>query len=98
MKMSTTKRIIVLIFPLLATPLIVFLIAENYLSFGGGDKDIVILIPWIAWSAVFIVSGIVLWKRVSQFTPWVCKSLIYSLVIISIIWLGLLIYTVATTK
>jgi hypothetical protein len=61
--MNTIKRIILLISPLLATPLIAFLIAENYLSFGTGDKDIFILVPWAAWSFLFIFTGSYFWKK-----------------------------------
>ena len=97
MSMSMAKRFFLLISPLLATPLIGFLIAENYLSFGGGDKDIVILIPWVAWAFIFIFSGIFLWKRTPQDKTWVFKSFIYSVVVALVVWLCLLIYSVATT-
>ena len=73
------------------------LIAENYLSLCGGDKDIVILIPWVAWSFISIFSGIFFWKRTPQFKTWVFKSFFYSVVVTFVVWLCLLLYSLATT-
>lgn len=96
--MSTIKKIVLLIFPLLVTPVFGFLIAENHLSFGGGDKDIVILVPWVVWSLLFIVTGMALWKKVPKFKVWALKSFLYSVVILLTIWLCMLFYSVIATK
>jgi len=38
-------RLILSIVPLALTPLLGFLIAEGYLNFGGGEKDLFLLVP-----------------------------------------------------
>ena len=56
-------RLILCLFPLLATPLLALLIAEGYLDFGGGEKDLLLLLPWILWSLAFLVFSAVFWRR-----------------------------------
>ena len=56
-------RLILCLFPLLATPLLALLIAEGYLDFGGGEKDLLLLLPWILWSLAFLVFSAVFWCR-----------------------------------
>ena len=96
--MNATKRTITLISPFLATPLWGFLIAENYLHFGGGDKDLAILILWVLWSLIFIVTGISQWQKEVLFKRWAVKSFGYSVLVLLVLWLSLLIYSVATTR
>jgi hypothetical protein len=92
------QRVFVLIVPLLTTPLIGFLIADGYLDFGAGEKDLYILIPWGIWSLFFIVSGSVLWRKKISFKVWVFKSLTYSVIITLVLWLCLLMYSVVSTR
>jgi hypothetical protein len=80
-------RIIIGIFPLALTPLLAFLISDGYLNFGGGEKDIILLIPWVIWSFLFLILFIITWiKKFSM-----KKSLIYSaavsLLLIIAIWI-----------
>ena len=56
-------RLILSIVPLALTPLLGFLIAEGYLNFGGGEKDLFLLIPWMVWSVVYFVLFLILWRR-----------------------------------
>ena len=49
--------------PLAVTPLWAFLIADGYLNFGGGEKDLWLVTPWIAWSGLFLMIGVVAWIR-----------------------------------
>ncbi len=56
-------RLILSIVPLALTPLLGFLIAEGYLNFGGGEKDLLLLIPWMVWSVVYFVLFLIFWKR-----------------------------------
>ncbi|MGH9175129.1 MAG: hypothetical protein ACRD1H_12270 [Vicinamibacterales bacterium] len=56
-------RVLTAILPLGLTPLLLYAIAEGHLSFGGGEKDLVLLLPWTLWSLVFAISAIVLWWR-----------------------------------
>ncbi len=56
-------RLILCILPLALTPLLGFLIADSYLNFGGGEKDLLLLIPWMIWSLVYFVLFLVFWRR-----------------------------------
>ncbi len=51
------------ILPLALTPLLGFLIAEGYLDFGGGEKDLSLLVPWLFWSLVYLMFSFVSWWR-----------------------------------
>jgi hypothetical protein len=93
--MKVNKRAVVLIVPVLATILIGFLIGGGYLSFGGGEKDIILLIPLCLLSLLFIVSGLLLWRAKIPPKIWFLKSLMYSISILLFLWLSLLIYSVA---
>lgn len=97
MYMTTTKRIITLLFPLLMSPVIGFLIAENYLNFGGGEKDLLIILPWLLWSLLFLISGLILWRSTISFGIWLSKSALYSLLMLLIVWLSLFTYSSIVT-
>ncbi len=56
-------RLILSIAPVALTPLLGFLIAHGYLNFGGGEKDILLLIPWLVWSVVYFVLFLIFWRR-----------------------------------
>jgi hypothetical protein len=49
--------------PMGFTPLLALLIGEGYLNFGGGCKDVIMIIPWIAWSLFYLVLSIVAWCK-----------------------------------
>lgn len=56
-------RLFLSILPLAATPLLGFFIADGYLNFGGGEKDILLLIPWILWSLLYLIFFLASWWR-----------------------------------
>ncbi len=56
-------RLVVSLLPLILTPLLGHLLAQGYVNLGGGEKDIVLLIPWMVWSLLFAVSSWVFWRR-----------------------------------
>jgi hypothetical protein len=91
------KRTFILLAPLLISPCIGFLVADGYVTFGAGEKDLLLLIPWCIWSFLFIVSGGVLWRKKLTFKRWLFKSLLYSLLTTLSLWLCLLVYSVVST-
>ncbi len=95
--MKLIKRLTALLLPLLMTPVFGFLIAESYLNFGGGEKDLLVLIPWILWSLLFLTSGLALWRSTISFKVWLLKSALYSILVLLVIWLSLLIYSIVAT-
>ena len=44
------------------------------LSLGGGEKDVILAIPLVAWSALFLVSCLVLWWRRVPLRPTVALA------------------------
>ena len=61
--MRIALRLTMTVLPLLLTPVLGYLLAQGYINLGGGEKDILVLLPWMAWSLVFAVSSLVLWRR-----------------------------------
>lgn len=60
--------------PLGLTPLMVHLIGHGYLNFGGGCKDVVIIIPWMLWSLIYLIISLVCWRK-----QWsIAKAMAYS--------------------
>ena len=56
-------RLVVALLPLACVPLLVHLIAGGQIDFGGGEKDLVWVLPWLLWSLLFGISSCVLWYR-----------------------------------
>jgi len=65
-----------LLLPLAATPLLLHGLASGRLDLGGGEKDLVWLLPWALWSAAFAASGFVLWRRGWPFARSLARSLL----------------------
>lgn len=93
-KIVAAKKILILITPLLLTPLFFYLISEDIMSFGAGDKDIVLLLPWLVWAAFFLAAGLILWKKNLPLKRWSLKSVLYSVVALVALWLCLFAYSV----
>lgn len=56
-------RIVTAVAPLLLTPLVGALLESPNVSFGGGEKDIILIVPWAVWSAVFCVVALLMWRK-----------------------------------
>jgi hypothetical protein len=56
-------RTVLALVPLAAVPVLLTLLADGRLDLGGGEMDLVWLIPWTLWSLVFAVSSFVLGSR-----------------------------------
>ena len=61
--MRSILRLALSLLPLALTPLLGHLLSHGDINLGGGEKDIVALIPWLLWSLLFAVSSWVLWRR-----------------------------------
>lgn len=74
-------------------PLVVaffFAVAEDYLSFSGGEKDIVLALPLALMALFYSVSCLVLWWRGRPLGRCVWQSLLIAFGLVLFIWLGLL--------
>ncbi len=56
-------RILTALGPLMITPGVSWAIAGGYLNFGGGEKDIILLVPWVLWSIIFASAALLCWWR-----------------------------------
>ena len=48
---------------MLLTPVWGYLIAEGLLNFGGGEKDLFLLIPWMVWAFSYFLIFIIAWIK-----------------------------------
>lgn len=51
--MKSVVPFLVSIVPLALTPLLVWTISEGYVDLGGGEKDLIMVLPWMVWSVFF---------------------------------------------
>lgn len=61
--MSGALRVITALLPLGLVPVMVQLIGNGMINLGGGEKDLVWVIPWFVWSLIFGVASLFLWHR-----------------------------------
>ena len=59
--LRVSLRLFLSILPLALTPLLEFFIADGYLNLGGGEKDVLLLIPWILWSLLYLIFFLASW-------------------------------------
>jgi len=57
------RRIGIALLPLALAPVLGYLIASGRLDLGGGEKDLVWVLPWLVWSILFAIGSFVLWRR-----------------------------------
>jgi len=84
------RRIAVALFPLALTPGIVWLLAEGHLNLGGGEKDILIAIPWLLWSVVFAIATMVRTRGERSFGRGIGTAALWASAILVTLWLALL--------
>jgi len=60
---ATVLRLLTGALPLALTPVFVWLVAEGLLNFGGGEKDILLAVPWMLWSVIFFFHSMFFWYR-----------------------------------
>ena len=56
-------KLVLCLLPLALTPLWVYRIAKGYLNFGGGEKDIILVIPWLVWAVLYAVLFVIVWVK-----------------------------------
>lgn len=67
-------QVLLALIPLMLTPVLLYLIAEGRLDFGGGEKDLILLLPWLIWSVLFAVCSLVLIYRRWALAKWAASS------------------------
>ena len=76
--------------PLLVTPVLIYGLAEGILDFGGGEKDILLALPWLIWSVVFALCSFILIYHRWAIGRWVLRSALISTGVL--VELGLIAY------
>ena len=61
--MRSLIRLAVALFPLALVPVFVYVLGSGWVSFGGGEKDLFLVVPWLLWSILFALASLVLWFR-----------------------------------
>lgn len=61
--MRAIIRSVVALLPLILTPVLGLLLADGKLNFGGGEKDILLILPWAFGSFIYGASSFILWYR-----------------------------------
>jgi hypothetical protein len=78
--MSAAIRVLLALLPLFLTPALGFLLAGGYLNLGGGEKDIILVLPWAFCSLVYGVSCFFLWYR-----GWPLRRATFASIIVTIV-------------
>lgn len=71
--MRSALRVAIALLPLCLAPALVYLIGDGLIDIGGGEKDLVWVLPWTLWSLLFAIASLVLWRRgwsLSRSTGW----------------------------
>jgi hypothetical protein len=55
------RRAISLLWPLPLVPVTGFAITEGWLNLGGGEKDIILVLPLAAFAIVYLFAALLLW-------------------------------------
>jgi len=66
------------VLPVLLTPLLLFAIAEDWLNFGGGEKDLLLIIPYFIGASTFSISAIFLIVKKWALGQWLVRSILVS--------------------
>ena len=82
--------------PLALAPALFFALAEGWLNAGGGEKDILLTLPYGIWSFLFFISAGVLIAKRWHLWPWIRRAsgiaslvlLLIAAVIYGLSWLG----------
>lgn len=82
--------------PILLTPLWGYLIADGYLNFGGGEKDLFLLIPWVVWAFIYLLIFIVAWVKRKETKRIVLYAVCGATGILGLAWIALFIWANAT--
>ncbi len=84
--------------PMLITPGLIYILAEGWLDFGGGEKDILLAFPYFLWALIFFVVALVLIIKRWLLKRWLLCSGFVSVVVMLVLgvfgyvisWMGIL--------
>ena len=79
--------------PLALTPLLGLALAEGWLDLGGGEKDLLLLVPWLLWSVAYLALVCVHWWRGRTSWRGAGRAGWQATVLLLVLWAGLLAYS-----
>jgi hypothetical protein len=80
------RRIIALLWPVILPPLLVFAVSEDWVDFGGGEKDIFLALPLILFALLNFGAGLFFWHRGSAPGRAAWQACVAALGLLVIIW------------
>jgi len=60
--------------PVLLAPALLFMLAEGWVDAGGGEKDILLVIPYFIWALMFFLIALFLIIRRWPLRRWIIRS------------------------
>ena len=84
--MNRLLQVLLALTPLLATSLLAYALAEDWLSLGGDDKDVLLALPWMIWALLFALCGFVLIYRRWSVRRWLTRSSLVSVGVLFGVW------------
>jgi hypothetical protein len=93
--MTIALRLLIAGLPLLLALLFAFLVTAP-LSFGSGEKDILLALPLLLWSLVYLVCFLVLWVRHRPLWRSCAVASGVATGVVFVLWLTVLIVTLAS--
>ena len=85
-----TLKLLFAITPLLRTILFAGLVMEGHFTFGGGEKDVLLVVPLLLWSFAYLFCYLVLWWRRAAIKRAIAQSAGVATALVAIAWLAVL--------
>jgi hypothetical protein len=85
-------RLFALILPFVLSVTLGAAIAEGFISFGSGEKDLFLVVPFLLWSTLYALGFVVLWWRGAMLKRTIGGSAFAATVLLAIAWAGLAVY------
>ena len=68
--------------PLLLSPLVLFALAEVWVDLGGGEKDVILVVPYFIGTLTFFVCAVILIARKWPLAQWARLSVVISMALL----------------
>ena len=91
------KKTVILLTPLLLTPYLFHSVSDGGINFGGGEKDIFLVLIFGFWAVLFLLAGIFNWDKYVSDLTWAVIIFSYSVGTLLTMFLVLLLYSLAST-
>jgi polyferredoxin len=91
--MDFLSRISAAFAPMVVTVIIAWSVMSGLISFGGGEKDIILILPVAIWSILFAVASLIMWARDATLAS---ASRIAGIAAIIVLFVLIAVFTVIT--